>query len=97
MKKLLELYEQRLRNVCGLLGGIARVNSPKEQQKFYDLCVKKECFGLMVEDIKEMIVPEEADMTKELLTDIISWEKDLSEYASLESVLKEKYKINKRI
>jgi hypothetical protein len=42
-------------------------------------------------------VPEEADMTKELLSDIISWEKDLSEYGSLEGILRERYKIFKRI
>lgn len=46
---------------------------------------------------EEMAVPEQADMTKELLTDIISWEKDLSEYGSLEGILREKYVITKRL
>lgn len=36
------------------------------------------------------------DSTKELLMDIISWEKDLSEYMSLETILREKYIITKR-
>lgn len=36
------------------------------------------------------------DSTKELLTDIISWEKDLSEYESLESILRKRYNIQKR-
>ncbi len=36
------------------------------------------------------------DNTKDLLSDIISWEKDLSEYNSLESILRERYKITKR-
>lgn len=39
---------------------------------------------------------EGADATKELLSDIISWEKDLSEYMSLEAILKKRYKIEKR-
>lgn len=34
------------------------------------------------------------DATKELLTDIIKWEKDIFEYFSLESILKEKYNIS---
>lgn len=37
------------------------------------------------------------DSTKDLLTDIISWEKDLSEYGSLEAILRERYVITKRI
>jgi hypothetical protein len=36
------------------------------------------------------------DNTKDLLADIISWEKDLSEYDSLESILRERYVILKR-
>jgi len=40
---------------------------------------------------------EERDATKELLADIISWEKDLSEYLSLETILKQRYIIRKRI
>ena len=39
---------------------------------------------------------ENLDATQSLLTDIISWEKDLSEYASLESILRERYEIHKR-
>lgn len=37
-----------------------------------------------------------SDDTKALLDDIISWEKDLSEYHSLESILRERYLIKKR-
>lgn len=37
-----------------------------------------------------------ADNTKELLHDIISWEKDLSEYDSLEGILRERYLIISR-
>lgn len=41
--------------------------------------------------------PNNADVaTKELLQDIISWEKNLSEYDSLESILNKKYRILKR-
>ena len=36
------------------------------------------------------------DNTTELLHDIISWEKDLSEYNSLESIIKNKYVVLKR-
>lgn len=36
------------------------------------------------------------DSTKALLADIISWEKDLSEYESLESILRKRYVIQKR-
>lgn len=36
------------------------------------------------------------DDTKSLLHDIISWEKDLSEYSSLETILKERYIIIKK-
>lgn len=35
------------------------------------------------------------DSTKDMLDEIISWEKDLSEYNSLETILRSKYKIIK--
>jgi hypothetical protein len=54
MEKLLELYEARLRNICGKLGGIVRVESKQAQQYFYDLCIRKECFQLIIEDIKSL-------------------------------------------
>ena len=38
----------------------------------------------------------EQDDTKEMLAEIISWEKDLSEYESLESILRSKYLIVKK-
>ena len=41
--------------------------------------------------------PEKVDATVDLLTDIISWEKDLSEYGSLEGILRERYIITKRL
>lgn len=37
-----------------------------------------------------------ADNTKEMLHDIISWEKDLSEYESLEGIIRERYLIISR-
>lgn len=40
--------------------------------------------------------PVEEDATVKMLDDIISWEKDLSEYHSLEGILRERYKITKR-
>ena len=36
------------------------------------------------------------DNTKDLLGDIISWEKDLSEYEALETILRELYDIRKK-
>lgn len=36
------------------------------------------------------------DATIAMLDDIISWEKDLAEYKSLEGILRERYKITKR-
>jgi hypothetical protein len=42
-------------------------------------------------------VPKQADATKNLLHDIISWEKDLSEYESLEAILRQKYLITQRL
>lgn len=46
---------------------------------------------------QDLLTPTPSDMTEELLVDIISWEKDLSEYESLEAILREKYIINRNM
>jgi hypothetical protein len=50
-----------------------------------------------LKNLLESFLREQPDNTKDLLDDIISWEKDLSEYGSLEGILRERYKIIKRI
>jgi hypothetical protein len=47
-------------------------------------------------DLLQVFTEGQPDNTKDLLDDIISWEKDLSEYASLEGILRKRYKITKR-
>lgn len=60
--------------------------------------MKNRASMLMDRFIKQIVAtPEQADMTKDLLHDIISWEKDLSEYESLETILRERYVITKRL
>jgi hypothetical protein len=46
--------------------------------------------------LADSIAAELPDSTKEMLQEIISWEKDLSEYKALETILKDKYIISKR-
>lgn len=50
---------------------------------------------LIVHKLKERSTGNE-DATVKMLEDIISWEKDLSEYKSLEKILREKYIILER-
>ena len=47
-------------------------------------------------DVEELCNQSDTDSTNELLHDIITWEKDLSVYDSLESILKNKYIVLKR-
>jgi hypothetical protein len=51
---------------------------------------------LIVHKMKEKMTGNE-DATIKMLEDIISWEKDLSEYKSLEKILRDKYVITERI
>jgi hypothetical protein len=51
---------------------------------------------LKLTELLEDFLNGQPDSTKDLLRDIISWEKDLSEYESLEGILRERYKIIKR-
>jgi len=63
--------------------------------------VKLECYlkahelGYYVPGLSDGMRPTEI-ATKDLLGDIISWEKDLSEYMSLETILNERYHIYKK-
>jgi hypothetical protein len=48
-------------------------------------------------ELLEGFLKVQEDNTKDMLDDIISWEKDLSQYPALETILRERYKIIKRI
>ncbi len=52
---------------------------------------------ILDEYIKDFKSNTDNDATTELLTDIISWELDLCKYESLESILKLKYNITKKL
>jgi hypothetical protein len=58
--------------------------------------LKKIGFNNPSDAVKVLRNKKETDDTKKLLDDIISWEKDLSQYNDLESILREKYIILKR-
>jgi hypothetical protein len=58
--------------------------------------LKKLGFKNPSDAVKVLRDKKETDDTKKLLDDIILWEKDLSEYDSLEEILREKYVILKR-
>ncbi len=77
-----------------LIQDISRVFSREIErlQNTVDFNVK-ENMNLIKQIGKEAI---KEDATVQLLDDIISWEKDLSEYKSLEGILREQYKITKR-
>lgn len=103
-KKDIPSYSRLLGEYTGTLEGLLTVYHYDFPNDVKENLTRKlaELKAITHEDIvaKEVpistLIPVESDDTRKLLQDIISWEKDLSEYDSLESILRERYKITKR-
>lgn len=101
---MIALAEFMSRNVCERCGTTENVGHTRGPWIFTickdcydkDERLAKENFIWTVNDDSKISSTNYNDSTKEMLHDIISWEKDLSEYESLETILRSKYKISKK-